>query len=198
MKTKLYVEGAGQTDLERTQCRQAFSQFFAAAGLTGKRPGVVPCGGRTTAFKAFETAVASSPDSERPLLLVDSEDPVQTGHTPAQHLKERDDWNKPAAAGDDQIFLMVQVMETWFAADRDLLRRYFAKGYIERHLVAWPNLEAVPKSTIFSALAAATAGCTKQYAKGGRSFEILALLDPVKVEAVCPHARRLLERLRAG
>lgn len=197
MKAKLYVEGAGQSDYERTQCRRSFGAFFAAAGLLGKRPAVVPCGGRTSAFSAFETAVAGNTANERPLLLVDSEAPLNAGRTPAEHLKQRDDWDKPAAVADDQIHLMVQLMETWFVADRELLEKYFGQMYIARHLAAWPALEAVPKATILSALGAATARCPKQYAKGARSFDILAQIDPSKVEAACPYARRLLQYLRA-
>lgn len=47
-----------------------------------------------------------------------------------------------------------------------------------------------------SALEKATAGCTKHYAKGKVSFELLGQLNPALVEAACPHAKELLDRLR--
>ena len=37
----------------------------------------------------------------------------------------------------------------------------------------------------------------KKYSKGKISFELLAHVDPVLVEAACPHAKALLEKLRA-
>lgn len=93
-------------------------------------------------------------------------------------------------AGDDQAFMMVQAMETWFLADRDLLKRYFGAKFRENALKQWPKLEGVPKRTVLSALESATANCAKRYAKGKVSFELLALVDPTLVEAACPHAPR--------
>lgn len=87
-------------------------------------------------------------------------------------------------------------METWFLADRDLLRGYFGKSLRETHLRQWPVLEAVPKPTVFDALAGATAGCQRHYAKGKVSYELLGRLNPTQVEAACPHAKALLDRLR--
>jgi hypothetical protein len=87
-------------------------------------------------------------------------------------------------------------METWFLADRALLRRYFGRDLREHHLRAWPKLEAVPKETVLRALDQATAGCRKPYAKGKVSYELLANLNPQSVEAACPHAKVLLDRLR--
>jgi hypothetical protein len=194
---KLYVEGAGQTDLERSQCRQAFSKFFESAGLAGKLPRTVPCGGRQSAYDAFITALRSAKAGDLPLLLVDAEGAVAMGQTVWQHLKSRDNWDKPAGVGDDQAFLMVQVMETWFLADREMLRAYFGPEFAEKHLHAWPSLEDVPKQTVYDALERATANCKqKAYAKGKVSFEVLEKVDPGKVEIACPHAKAFLERMR--
>ncbi len=175
---KLYVEGAGQTDLERSQCRQAFSTFFASAGLTTKRPRTVPCGGRQFAYDNFVTAVKTAKPGDLPLLLVDAEEAVAEGQTVWQHLKSCDNWDKPAGAGDDQAFLMVRVMETWFLADREMLRTYFGPEFGEKHLRAWPSLEDVPKQTVYDVLSRATANCKqKAYAKGKVSFEMLEKVD---------------------
>lgn len=38
---------------------------------------------------------------------------------------------------------------------------------------------------------------SKRYSKGRVSFELLARIDPGLVEQACPHARALLDRLRA-
>ena len=67
----------------------------------------------------------------------------------------------------------------------------------ENAIRRWPELEAVPKATVLGTLDRATAACRKRYAEGRVSFELLARIDPARVEAACPHARALLDRLRA-
>jgi hypothetical protein len=193
---KLYVEGAGQSDLERSQCRQAFSTFFESAGLTGRRPRTVACGGRGAAFDAFKAALSGNRAGELPLLLVDSEGPVQPVHTNWEHLKARDNWDRPTGASDDHVFLMVQLTETWFLADPDMLRRFFGTAFRDNHLRVWHDLEAVPKNDVLDVLVMATAGCGRnRYAKGKMAFKLLERLDPQLVRDSCPHAKALLERL---
>jgi hypothetical protein len=194
---KLYVEGAAsKNDRMRTRCREAFSAFFQTAGITS-RPRTVPCGGREDAYNAFVTAVRTAKPGDLPLLLVDSEDPVTAGHSNWQHLKRRDNWDRHGGVKDDQVFLMVQVMESWFLADLDALRRYFGPAFSDTPFRAWPALEAVPKLTVYDVLETATADCKQPYKKGDVSFEILGRLDATKVEAACPHAKELLNRLRS-
>lgn len=196
MNVKLYIEGGGEGPLLDTLFRQGWAQFFKAGGLDGRMPGVVRGKGRTQTFDLFATAVANPRGGTLPLLVVDSEDPVEAGHSVWQHLKARDNWERPSGAADDQAFLMVQVMETWFLADRDLLKRYFGTSLRESHLRDWPHLEAVPKLTVIDALEKSTAGCQRQYAKGKVSYDLLGKLSPDHVENACPHAKSLLERLR--
>jgi len=93
---------------------------------------------------------------------------------------------------------MVQVMETWFLADRHALQKYFGAGFRQNAIRDWPALENVPKTTVLKALDRATASCGRRYAKGRVSFELLARIDPARVEAACPHARVFLDRLRAS
>lgn len=196
MVAKLYVEGAGQTDLERSQCRKAFASFFKAAKIAN-RPRTIACGGRQHAYDAFKTAISQQSGQEVPLLLVDSEAPIQAGHTVWQHLKQRDGWDKPANAADSQAFLMVQVMETWLLSDGEMLAKYFGQHFKNSTLKLWPSLEAVSKSTVLDALDVATRTCSKQYKKGRVSFELLETLHPETVEGRCPHAKDFLDRLRA-
>jgi hypothetical protein len=197
---KIYVEGSARdSSLDRSFCRQAFSKFFAAAGLEGKRPRTVPCGGRKAAYNAFVTAIANPRPGELPLLLVDSEAPVQAHRTVWEHLKSRpgDNWDKPAGVGNDQAFLMVQVMETWFVSDRAALKEFFKPKFKDHAIPVWQDLEAVPKVKIYEALESATTECgEKKYSKGNLSFELLAKISPAKVEAASPHAKVLFQRLR--
>jgi hypothetical protein len=132
-----------------------------------------------------------------PLLLVDSEESVAEGHTPWQHLQVRDGWNQPDDAGDDDAFLMICCMETWFVADRGALARFFGQEWRENALPLWPALENVTKEQVIAALERATAGCSrKRYAKGKPSFDLLEVIDPATVQKHCPAAQRLLDRLR--
>jgi hypothetical protein len=102
-KIKIYIEGGGDQAKLKRACRRAFSKFFERAGFAGRMPGVVACGSRNKAFNDFCTAVATANDGVLPLLLVDSEGPVdslyqQAGNfKPWDHLKRRDDWFRPAA-----------------------------------------------------------------------------------------------------
>jgi len=194
---KLYVEGAGPSNSAATECRRAFHDFFEAAGLKGKRPRTVACGSRKDAYDAFANACRSN-DGNLPLLLVDSETAVAAGTTVWQHLKNGvDNWDKPAHASDEQAFLMVQTTETWLLADVATLKAYFGQQFRESHIKAWPSLEDVPKDVVFQALDCATSSCAKKYAKGKICFELLGKLDPQKVQNASPHAKRLLDRLRA-
>ena len=192
----LYIEGGGEGKDLRARFREGWKKFFDSAGVGG-RTKIVRGAGRRQTFDRFATAVSDSSPGMLPFLLVDSEGPVVLGHSVWQHLHVRDGWHRPANAGDDRAFLMVQVMETWFLADREALRSYFGTGFGENALRAWPNLEDVPKSRVFEALERATASCRKRYSKGRVSFELLAQVDPAQVEAACPHAKAFLNELRA-
>ena len=196
MTFTLYIEGGGDNRRLAAQFREGWTRFLAAAGLSGRMPRVVRGGSREQTFKQFTTEVAGPRPGTLPLLLVDSEVPVAAEHSVWEHLHAHDRWPRPASAGGDDAFLMVQAMETWFLADRNAMRAYFGPRLVESALRRWPELEAVPKAAVFDVLKRATAGCPKRYSKGKVSFELLAQVDPVRVESACPHATMLLDRLR--
>lgn len=203
---KLYVEGGGDAAALRVACRRGFTSFLTKAGLT-KRPRVVACGGRQDAYESFCTAVQNGDEA---LLLVDSEAPIDPKHglgkpetwQPWQHLKLRlgdGCWNKPANAEEPDCHLLVQAMEAWFLADRDTLMSYFGRDFKENKLPAVENpIESIAKQEVYRALKAATHGCVQkgQYDKGTNSFEILALIDPAKVQAQSPWARRFVDETK--
>lgn len=197
VRAKIYVEGGGPGQLLDTLYRQSWRSYFEAAGLSGRMPKVVRGQSRERTYDLFLTAVRNPRPRELPLLLVDSEAPVEPRQGTWQHLKTLNEkWEAPPGVGDDQAFLMVQVMETWFLADSALLRRYFGPNLREHHLRDRPRLEDISKDTVLTVLKKATAACPKPYSKGKVAAEILAQLDPKTVEARCPHARALLDRLR--
>ena len=197
MSAVIFIEGGGDGQLHERSFRKAWSEFFRSAGLSGRMPAIVRGGGRKQTYEKFAHAVRVARARKLPVLLVDSEETVKTGHSVWDHLRRRDGWSRPEGAEDDQAFLMVVAMETWFLADRDLLTEHFGPELVESHLKRWPALENVPKDTVLGALRAATAGCSRPYEKGQVSFDLVAKLDSSRVEDQCPHARELLHRLRS-
>jgi hypothetical protein len=199
VKIKLYIEGGGDSHLQDTEFRAAWAAFFEKVGLKAlrKMPATFRGSTRNMTFDAYCTAVKNRRQDELPLLLVDSEDLVTTGPSVWKHLKARDGWNKPAGAGNQDAFLMITCMETWFVADRAALHQFFRGCWRNQALPQWPQLEAVEKTKVFKALAQATASCrTRKYSKGNVSFAVLQSIDPAEVEKACPAAKALLDRLR--
>jgi Domain of unknown function (DUF4276) len=201
---KLYVEGGGDTAALKTACREGFTSFVTKAGLKN-RPRIVACGSRRDAFDSFCTAIANG---EEAFLLVDSEDLVSAQHQQGQpdtwqpwaHLKARpgDGWDKPQQSVDTDCHLMVQVMESWFLADRDALKAFFGQGFKENSLPATNNaLESTAKQQIYDALTLATKTCKTKaaYGKGEHSFKLLTKIDPAKVIQASPWAKRFVDEL---
>ena len=177
--------------------RNAWSDFFDSAGLTGNLPRIVRGGGRQQTFEQFSEAVRSGRADELPILLVDSEGPVASGRSAWEHLQTNDRWARPPGVGDEQAFLMVQTMETWLLADRATLRDYFGPSFRENRLPSQYNLEDIAKETALQSLERATADCNKRYAKGAVSFEILRQINPDAVSQRCPHAKAMFDCLRS-
>ena len=190
----LFVEGGGSRSIQKKQARRGFRLFLEKAGLEGRMPRIMPCGSRDNAYRDFKSS--RSVAEAIAVLLVDSEDPV-TAETPWQHLKSRDNWDRPPESTDEQCHLMVQVMESWFLADRETLIDYYGRYFHENPLPRRQNIEKVPKADVLSGLNRATQNTKKgRYDKGRHSFEILATLDPTKVMNASPHARRLVDSLK--
>lgn len=196
MTVALYIEGGGDNRRLGAQFREGWTLFLAAAGLRGRMPRVVRGGSRQQTFKQFTADVAKPRLGTLPVLLVDSEVPVAAEHSVWEHLHAHDHWTKPPGTGDDDAFLMVQAMETWFLADRDAMRSYFGPRFVDKALKQWTELEHVRKAVVLDALRRATSGCPEPYSKGKVSFELLAQINPMRVESACPHAVMFLNRLR--
>lgn len=193
--TVVFVEGGGATRPLQRRCREAFSRFFHKAGLAGSMPKVQACGGRGHAYDEFRAELSRTDDPETVLLLVDSERPVQ-GDGGWVHLGgEPDRWQRPDRAKDANVYLMVEVMESWFLADRQALIRFFGQMFREAALPQGSSIERIRKADVLSGLDAATKACKRRYHKGDTSFDVLENIAPAKVTDASPHAARLIETL---
>ncbi|MHB8124609.1 MAG: DUF4276 family protein [Desulfitobacteriaceae bacterium] len=152
---KIYVEGGGDRQLLKSDCRKAFKKFFEKLGFSGRLPRVIPCGSRNNAYEDFCTSLRSSGcTGELTFLLVDSENSVNPGfqNIPWQHLRNRDGWEKPDGATDEQVHLMIECMESWFLADTVALRDFFSQGFNANSLPSNTNIETITKANVLSSL----------------------------------------------
>lgn len=197
VSVSVYVEGGGPGKNWRIKCRQGFREFFEKAGLAGHMPRVYPCGSRDNTLKDFNVAQSGMNSDEIPLLLVDSEAPASSDRSPWQHLRNRDRWERPDGARDEQAHMMVQCMESWFLADVPALEGYFGAGFRSASLPQRFDIENIPKRDVFTQLHSASRDSRRGvYDKGSHSFDVLAQIDPEKVIQRSPFARQLVETLK--
>ena len=81
MSAVIFIEGGGDGQLHERSFRKAWSEFFRAAGLSGRMPAIVRGGGRKQTYEKFAHAVRVARARKLPVLLVDSEETVKTGHS---------------------------------------------------------------------------------------------------------------------
>lgn len=206
MKVKIYVEGGGDSKELHARCREGFRKLVEHAGFTQRVPAFVACGGRESTYDRFKTAASLGVAATYPMLLVDSEDPVEPppgeeiqpeSPTAWDHLKRRDNWERPAGVENEQAQLMVTCMETWIMADRKALKDFFGHSLQSNRLLPEKALETRPHEAVLESLADATRDCGKgkAYRKGKPSFQLLARLDPSVLARHLPHFRRFVATL---
>lgn len=196
---KIYIEGGGEQNRLKRECRRAFAAFFESAGFHGRMPRVVACGSRNEAFKDFCSSLKSAERTETlAFLLVDSEDAVKSvfQNSPWEHLGDRDHWAQPDGATNEQVHLMIQCMENWFLADPEALILFFGQGFNSNALPGNTNIERITKSDVLRSLEIASRHCQKgSYGKGDHSFKILEIMDAEKVVTASQSAKRLIFEL---
>lgn len=189
MRVLIYVEG-GHQGSSKAACRLAFRTFFEKV-IPSRTFQIIASGDRAKAYRDFCLAVEQHPD-DYVVLLVDSEDAVLAG--PWQHLATRrgDHWRRPQGVTDDQAHLMVQVMESWFLADRQVLIEYYGQGFLANSLPGQANTELIPKSVVLRSLKhASRQTAKKEYHKTRHAFHLLERIDPQHVRIASHHANRL-------
>ena len=193
MRVLIYVEGGSQGST-KSACRQAFRLFLEKVIPRGSFQ-VIACGSRSEAFQDFQVALRSHP-TDYIILLVDSEEAVFA--RPWAHLQTRvgDGWRQPNGTSEDQAHLMVQVMESWFLADRNTLADYYGQSFRASSLPRRSNVELIPKRDVLRALEQASKQTLKgPYHKTKHAFDLLELINPTPVRAASVHADRLFNVL---
>ena len=147
-------------------------------------------GSRNQAYASFVNAISHASDGEVVMLLVDSEDPIADINRTWQHLRQRDGWQRPRNADDEDVLFMTTCMETWIVADRNALREHFGRNFQENALPPSDNLERRSRQDVLGSLERATRNCRASYAKGPKSFEILAKINPNAIAPNLPSFRR--------
>ena len=200
MSAVILVEGGGDTSRGRIECRRGFRTLLEKSGFTGRMPQIIARGGRDSTYDSFKTAHAVASLSDYVAMLIDSEDPVVDINETWIHLNQRDGWQRPPDAQDDQVLLMVTSMETWVVADRQTLNEHFGNRMQTSTLPPLDKLESRSRQDVQSRLEHATRNCSGPYRKGANSFKVLGKLNPNILEEHLPsfqRVRRILsEKLR--
>ena len=124
------------------------------------------------------------------MLVLDSDGPVDCSYTDLCRRKGID------GSRENQVFWMVQVMETWFLTDSEALKQYYGPQFNDGALRGNPEVEAIPKADVFSRLKQATAASGPgEYHKTRHAPELLARIDPALVQDKAPNCRRLFKVL---
>ncbi|NOR49385.1 MAG: DUF4276 family protein [Methanosarcinaceae archaeon] len=193
-KTTIYIEGGGDSKELHTRCRKGFRKLLENCGFTGYMPKLVACGGRDSAFDDFKIAHTNKSDSDYVAMLIDSEDPLDNLDI-WEHLKRRDEWDKPLGSEDDQVLFMTTCMETWIVADRDALAKHYGSKLQKNALPPLNDLESRYRHDIQNDLFHATRNCSNAYKKGKRSFDVLEKLSPDKLKLYLPNFVRVKQIL---
>lgn len=197
MSSHLYIEG-GESKEDQIRCREGFRKLLEKAGFSGRMPRLSACGGRGAAFDDFKTAHARSGEGNYVAMLVDSEDPVANLETTWDHLKTRDQWDRPDGAADEQVLFMTTCMETWIVSDRAALQGHYGHKLQENALPPLNNLEGRNRHEVHDSLTHASRNCSNAYAKGKRSFEVVGKLDPAELRQHLPSFVRVERVLNAN
>jgi hypothetical protein len=196
----IYLEGgasgADSKDLQ-IRCREGFRKLLEKCNFKGRLPRLFACGSRDAAFDDFRIALATKGTGDYVALWIDSEDPLTDVEATWEHLKRRDNWTQPAGATDEQVLFMTTCMETPIAADHAALTEHYGARLQRSALPPLVHLENRPRHDVQDKLVHATRNCTNAYAKGRRSFEVLARLTPATLDEHLPsfvRTRRILDR----
>lgn len=187
---RIYYEGS-------RLLRSGFDAFFTSLKSRAKanrcRVTLVAAGSGGTACRDFGIAIPKMHPTAWNILLKDSEGPHYDNLSVS--LCGEWQWDKSRA---DLIFWMVEMMESWFHADKDSLEKFYDTGFSRNALKANPNVEQISKKDLKEGLRAATKNTQKgDYYddKTSHGPKLLALINPDLVQKAAPNCRKLFETI---
>ena len=206
MSAYIYIEGGASGPNEdgssskylTIRCQEVFHTLLDRMGFTGRKPRLVACGGRGRVYDRFCTAHKAS--GGYVAMWIDSEEPMTDIEQAWKHLAEVtsvDAWEKPDGAVDHQVLFMTTCMETWIVADRATLREHYKQKLNENPLPHTNGLESNGRHDAQDRLERATKDCQNSYAKGKRSFDVVAKLKPAVLRQHLPSFVRIVRILNA-
>jgi hypothetical protein len=174
------------------QLKEGFHRFFGELITLARarrcRVQFIAGTGRADAIHDFQDAFESHSSSWN-VLLIDSEGP-DDGRLFARL--------KLPATRKDSVFWMVQLMESWFLADIQALKRDYGQEFREGRLRAKRDIERVLKKDVMKWLENATKPTQKgKYDKADHAPRLLGRIDPVLVRKACPNCQRIFEIFHA-
>jgi hypothetical protein len=138
----------------------------------------------------YKNALRTHPDAWN-YVLKDSEGPFT--ETLLRTFREISGFK---ASDAESVFWMVQMMESWFLADRGALKQYYDQHFRENSLPSNPKIEAILKEDVDRGLKLATKNWKKgEYHKREHAPDILSKINPELVKEASPQCRRIFQTL---
>jgi len=191
MEIRIYYEG-------HRLLKPGFDAFFKAlhkqAEAKRSRIRLIAAKSGDEACDDFAAAQESHPHDWN-ILLKDSEGP-DTGKLSAS-LCTKKGWRNADATS---IFWMVEMMESWFHADKDALERFYGNGFKRNALKSNRRVEEITKADLQNGLHAATKDTGKgDYYRNKTTHgpKLLAEIGPDRVQNAAPNCKKLFDAILA-
>ena len=184
---RIYFEGS-------TKLREGFNKLIKPvidqARQNRVRFNLIAGGSKEETIKDFKRASISHKDASI-IMLIDSDRAYDSGLL--MNVRSQVGVN----VQDEQIHFMVQVMESWFLADRDALKQYYGQNFQESRLPQNSDLERISKSDVIAGLEDATRDTSKgKYHKTKHAPQLLSKLNADNVCSAAPSCKRLFDSLQ--
>ena len=155
---------------------------------------LIAAGAGSAARRDFTIAIKTHKNAWN-ILLQDSEGPAASNLS--TKLCQEQNWDESQAGS---IFWMVEMMESWFHADKDALEKFYGQGFRKNALKANPKVEEISKADLKDGLQRATKG-----SKAGGYFDnktshgpkLLEAIDPDLVRKAAPNCDKLFTAVLA-
>lgn len=194
---RIYIEGDTKQKgkFNTISLREGFNHFFLGLIEKAKAKNItlrlIMCGSKFETFKDFLNASKTYEESFVCFLL-DSDAPLADSETPKSFLKKQNPLWHLDEADEDQCHLMIQLMESWFFADKEKLAEFYGQNFNQNALSKNANIEKIPKADVESGLANATTNTQKgEYHKTRHGAKMLELINSQKVRNSAPHCERV-------